>query len=74
MTTEAQAVVEVTCYGPLVTILEGLATNAANFDRVIVKYTAVRNWIAASATKGIGKNGTRLITSDDWKCDYLIGL
>jgi hypothetical protein len=76
VTTEAQAVVEVTCYGQLGNILEGLATNAANFDHVIARYTAVRNWIASSATKDIGKSGTRLFTSDAWKCCdyYLISL
>jgi hypothetical protein len=76
VTTEAQAVVEVTCYGQLGNILEGLATNAANFDRVIARYTAVRrNWIAASATRDIGKSGTRLITTDAWNCcDYYLKL
>jgi hypothetical protein len=51
-TTEAQAVVEITCYG-------------------IAEFSTVRNWIAANALKDIGKTGTRLITSSDWKCDYL---
>jgi hypothetical protein len=69
-TTEAQAVVEITCYGELGTVLEGLATNAANFDHVIAEYSAVRDWIAASAKKNIGKSATRLIISSDWKCDY----
>jgi hypothetical protein len=61
--------VDITCYGALGTVVEGLATGAANFDYVISEYSAVRNWIAASATKDIGKTGTRLITSSDWKCD-----
>jgi hypothetical protein len=70
-TTEAQAVVEITCYGGLGTVVEGLAAGAANFDHVIAEFSTVRNWIASNAKKGCGKTATRLITSSDWKSDYL---
>jgi hypothetical protein len=45
--TEAQAVVEITCYGELGAVLEGLATDAANFDHVVAECHVVRKWIAA---------------------------
>jgi hypothetical protein len=66
VTREEQAGVEITCYGELGTVLEGLAPDAANFDHVMAKYTAVRNWIAASAKTGMGNKSTRLITSYDF--------
>jgi hypothetical protein len=52
------------------TVLQGFATEAANFDRVVAEYHAVRNWIAESAKKNIGKTASRLFTSNDWNRDY----
>jgi hypothetical protein len=65
-TTEEHAGVEITCYGELGTVMEGLAPGAANFDHVIVKYTAVRNWISTSSKSDIGRRSSRLITSFDF--------
>jgi hypothetical protein len=62
--------VEITCYGEMGTVLQGFATEAANFDRVVAEYHAVRNWIAESAKKNIGKTASRLFTSNDWNRDY----
>jgi hypothetical protein len=58
VTSENQAGVEITCYGELGTVLEGLAPDAANFDYVIAKYTVVRDWIGSSSKTGIGKKST----------------
>jgi hypothetical protein len=69
VTGEHQVGVEITCYGESGTVLEGFATDAANFDHAIAEYTVVRNWISASSKVDMGHISTRLIASFAFKSD-----
>ncbi|EEC42900.1 predicted protein [Phaeodactylum tricornutum CCAP 1055/1] len=55
--------VEVTCYGNMGTIMEGLIEGAASFDHRVATYSTVTDWIATSALTGMNTM-TRLIASN----------
>lgn len=63
---ETDVVVEVSCYGAMGGVLEGLAPGAPNFDHRVATFTTVTNWVARHAEEKSGKY-TRLIVGPTWK-------
>jgi len=64
---EADVGVEITCYGGMGTVLEGMAPGAHNFDHRIAGFTTVMDWIARNAKSSIGTRKTRLVLSASWR-------